>query len=206
MTDTQLAANMPNIEDLKENLATAIRAQIEQELEVDLQKVDDMRNAQAKLKKEIGKIQDEIADRKAKLNEKGTQLHEVNGFLAKFSPEGINELVNQRLDMMLAAMNGQVAKRATAKRSTGTRSRGVKLDGYDVQYAIDGEPRAFSTKTHLTYFLGKRLGRKVDVGELNSTFKEQSGIEPFSEQHKGQSITASFEGIHVTITLNEVTE
>lgn len=207
MTDTNVAANMPNIEDLKANLSTAIRTQIEAELQTDLQKVDDMQKGREKLQKEIAALTDKIDNLKASRNEKSAQLHEANSFLAKFSPEGIDKLVADRLDMMLAAMNGQVTtKKSAAKRSTGTRSRGTNLDGYEVQYAIDGEPRSFGTKTHLTYFLGKKLGRKVDVDELNRVFKEATDIEPFSESHKGQSITASFEGIQVTIGLIKIAE
>lgn len=200
------AANIaaPSIEDLKALMAQGIRAQIEAELETDLAKVQAMQEAQGKLKADISTAESRIRDLKATLNEKASQLHEVNAFLAKFSPEGIEQLINDRLDLMLAAMNGQTPAKKAAKRDPGTRNASAQLEGYAVQYAIDGEPRAFGTKTHLTYFLGKKLGRSVMVDELNRVFMEETGTIPFTDAHKGQTLTASFEGIQVSITLQQV--
>ena len=187
--------------DIKDQLRVAIRAQIQAELNESLDKVDQFQKAQALLRDQIEKLTRAIDDLKAERNTKSDELRQVNTFLSRFAPDAIDAMIDQRLDAMMAVMSGQAIKPA---RSTKTRSASVKtsIDGYDVRYAIDGQPRQFKTKTHLTYWLGQKLGQKVTVEVLNTTFQDQTSIVPFSPEHKDQgTITASFDGIQVSITL-----
>lgn len=192
--------NQTNQVDIKDQLRVAIRAQIQAELNESLDKVEQFQDAQTLLKNEISALTAQIDDLRALRNAKSVELNQVNTFLSRFAPDAIDAMIDQRLDAMLAVMAGQAIKPA---RSTKTRSTSVaKIDGYNVSYAIDGQPRSYKTKTHLTYWLGQKLGQKVTVDVLNSTFQEQTSIVPFSQEHKDQgTITASFDGIQVSITL-----
>lgn len=189
------------MDQLRAQLAQSVRAQIESELNESLANVDRMQAAQGDLKVEIAHLDNQIADLKASQRDKAGQLHEVNAFLLKFSPEGINQLVTERIEGMIAVMHGEPLKKA--RTSSGGRSpKSDKLDGYTVTYAIDGKPRSFGTKTHLTYWLGQKVGRSVSVAELSQAFATQTGCEAYSEAHKeAGTLTADIEGIQVTITL-----
>lgn len=189
--------------DPKAMMREFVKTQVESELGESLDKVEEMKDAQITLRGDIKEMEDRIANMKAIQKEKAIQLNEVNSFLFKYSDEGLNKLIDQRLDAMFAAMNGENLK--SSKTRTNTRSRTsnpTKLDGYTITYAIDGKPRSFLTKHHLTNRLSNKLGHSVGIQDVINAFVADTGIEPYSEQHKDAgTLTADIEGLQVTITL-----
>ena len=182
------------------SLRIAIKAQVMKELEVSQERIDEMTQAKKAVMGEISQLNDYLTEIKRQLNEKNTQMGELNRFFAKFSPEAINAIVTDRVEAVYAIMEGRAPQKAAKK----TRAAATKTntDGYAVSYAIDGQIRSFKTKTHLTYWLGQKTGQKITVDDLNATFNTQTGIVPFSSEHKDHgTITASFDGIQVSITL-----
>lgn len=186
------------MEPFQAQMQAMVRQQVMAELAVSKNQIDEMTQAKKAVMEEISQLTQQLGDIKARLNQKAYQLQNANAFLAKFSPEAIEELVATRMENMLAVMEG----RSITPKKTRAAAAKTNVDGYDVRYAIDGQPRQFKTKTHLTYWLGQKLGQKVTVEVLNTTFQDQTSIVPFSPEHKDQgTITASFDGIQVSITL-----
>ncbi len=193
--ETQETTNM--MDQFKETLREQVRAQIESELNQDLDKVEEFKEAQNLLKIQIVQLNSAIDDLKSQRNAKASELNEVNTFLLKFSPEAIDALISERINGMLDALAGKTVK---PKKTRSTSTKTANLNGYEVTWAIDGQPRSFTSKTHMCQAISRKIGHKITVDELNAVFQAQSGFVPFTEEHKTHgAIDAEFDGIIVSI-------
>lgn len=168
------------VPDITVMIRRAIELEMQEELSHNAQTIAQYRTKIVELEEVIAAIKSDIDVLKGTLGEKVTMLAQAKQAMKKF--EGDEEMINQRVEMALAAMRGETVKKAKA---TKPRSAGASVKDVSWEITIDGKPRNFGTLTHLTYWLSKQ-GDKVGMDDLRSAFADQnSGIALLSSNHQG---------------------